>query len=127
MLNGNQNRSSNYKVITVGVVIVLAVIFSIVKLIQDNDAQKLCFVLEEGDVNTYLVIEDGEPNASITVIERRNGEDIEPPMTGPGTLEESAVVLVDGTRLEFNDTELVWPVGSLLAGSVFVASDCPTF
>ena len=94
---------------------------------QNNDTMQRCFVLKEGTVSTYLVIEDGTPNASMTVIERENGKDVVPPSTGPGTLEENAITLVDGTRLEFNDTQLVWPEGSLLAGSVFTASDCPAY
>lgn len=86
---------------------------------------KRCFVLREGDVSTWLVIESGEPNASMTVIERKAGVDVEPPNTGPGTLETNAMILVDGTRLAFDDAQLVWPEGSLLAGSVFVATACP--
>ncbi len=86
---------------------------------------KRCFVLREGELSTWLVIESGEPNASMTVIERRAGVDVEPPSTGPATLEADALVLVDGTRLAFDDAQLVWPEGSLLAGSVFVAAECP--
>lgn len=88
---------------------------------------KRCFVLHEGDVSTWLVIESGEPNASMTVIERKAGVDVEPPSTGPATLEPGALLLVDGTRLAFDDKRLVWPEGSLLAGSVFLASECPEY
>ena len=109
------------------VVVVFVVSVFLVQLMQNNDTMQRCFVLKEGTVSTYLVIEDGTPNASMTVIERENGKDVVPQSTGPGTLEENAITLVDGTRLEFNDTQLVWPEGSLLAGSVFTASDCPAY
>ncbi len=111
-----------------GVVVVLFVVSVVlVQFMQNDNAMKRCFVLVEGAVSTHLVIEDGTPNASMTVIERKNGKDVVPPSTGPGTLEENAMTLVDGTRLEFNDTQLVWPEGSLLAGSVFTASECPAY
>lgn len=125
-LEGSHTARNGF--ILAGVVVVVFVVsVFLVQLMQNNNAMQRCFVLKEGAVSTYLVIEDGTPNASMTVIERENGKDVVPPSTGPGTLEENAITLVDGTRLEFNDTQLVWPEGSLLAGSVFTASDCPAY
>ncbi len=105
------------------------IIFFLIAFQWPRDAfqTKLCFVLEEGDVRTYVVIEDGSPNASITILEQQNGKDIVPPSTGPGTLEKNAVVLVDGTTLAFDDEKLTWPEGSLLAGTVFDAVDCDAY
>lgn len=95
--------------------------------IKKSSAERLCFVLNEGKTDTYIIIEDSRPNALITIVERRDDKDVEPPSTGPGTLEKDAVVLVDGTRLLFNETRLIWPNGSLLAGSEFLTTDCPKF
>ncbi len=115
-----------YGVVAVSFVTVL--LFIIIPLWQHSSSVvQRCFVLEQNGIQTYVAIEDTSPNASITILERRDGKDIEPPSTGPGTLEDGAVVLVDGTRLVFDSTQLVWPEGSLLAGSVFVTTPCPSF
>lgn len=104
--------------------VILVVVF---QRMQSASASKLCFVLEEGPKSTYIAIEYGSPNASVTILERKNGKDIEPPSTAPATLEKKAVVLVDGTTLIFDDKKLTWPEGSLLAGTVFNAVGCPTY
>ena len=112
---------------TVAAVAAVVLIIAATAMLRSEESPdpRLCFVLREGDVSTHLVIEDGKPNGSMTVVERRGGIDVEPPTTGPGDLEGNAFTLADGTRLEFDEARLVWPEGSLLAGSVFVASDCP--
>ena len=94
---------------------------------QNTAPVQRCYVLREGEVETHLVFEDGKSDTPVTVIERRNGKDVEPPSTGPGRVEGNTLTLVDGTSLDFDDTQLVWPEGSLLAGSVFVSSECPAF
>jgi len=65
--------------------VILVVVF---QRMQSASASKLCFVLEEGPKSTYIAIEYGSPNASVTILERKNGKDIEPPSTAPATLEK---------------------------------------
>ncbi len=120
------SKYNKFFIISVVIMFFIVSIFLFQQL-KNNNASTLCFVLNEDTVSTYIILEDGEPNGSMTIIERKNGENIEPPSTGPGNLEKNAFVLADGTSLEFDSAQLVWPDGSLLAGSVFISSECPVY
>ncbi len=83
----------------------------------------LAYVLVEGEVETTLVIQPGEPTALITVYERRLGVDVAPPESSVGRMVDGDFVYPDGTRLSLTAETLTWPEKSLLPGVVFVA--CP--
>ncbi len=85
----------------------------------------LAYVLVEGEVETTLVIQPGEPTATITVYERRGGVDVVPPESSVGRMVDGDFVYPDGTRLSLTADTLTWPEKSLLPGVVFVACPLP--
>ena len=93
--------------------------------LSGGESMKRCFSKKDGERDVILVIEDGQPQPSITVYERLEGKDLAPPMKTYGRLEPGAFVYADGTRLVFDDQRLTWPENSLLAGAVYPASACP--
>lgn len=84
-----------------------------------------CYELREGDVVTQLIIKpNDQPQPSITVHEFMGNKEVAPPLTTLGRIESNAFIYADGTRLEFTDDTLTWPVGSLLGGTVFTGYSC---
>lgn len=92
---------------------------------SQGSTMKRCFILDEGDVRTTLVIEGEGANASLTVLEQRDGRDLAPPEKAPGALIPEGFKYPDGTVLTITNGKLTFPPGSLLPGVVFTEGACP--
>jgi hypothetical protein len=82
---------------------------------------KHCYEVVDGAERTLVVIEDGSPQASVTILDADGGN----PQKTLGRLEAGAFVYADGTRLHFDAESVRGSAGSLLDGVVGKACPCP--
>ena len=84
-------------------------------------AVKHCYEVVDGNERTLIVIEEGSPQASVTIMDKGGGN----AQKTLGRLEPGAFVYADGTRLLFDAETVRGSKGSLLDGIEGKATTCP--